>query len=198
MGQIQFLGNKILFVAGKIAMSPFCCCVGRGGWRCTSCRNIEEILPYEVFVELSGITTSRITGSCGELIDYLNGTHALQTDGICSYKTDIPGSCFIRDPVFYPGVRDIRISRMELDLTFREHAIHLNILWDYTYSGELANRFHSVTWLRIYPDGVPCDELDGEEIPFERSTGPKDHPGWEDECHFGCFPGSTARLTVPI
>lgn len=197
MGNIQFTGDeiigyKILFVDGKIAMEPDCCC---GDLDCTPCNMEGRRMPDEVFVELSGITTADRTGTCGDVIDTLNGTFSLRrfagtppggSSGACTYTNSIPGVCLTVD--------DIEIEEILLLLRFQSNSVFIHLSWLYGKT----RRDHIVDWHRTYNGDMKCYEFADEDIPFLSSSADRLHFSiFRDRFHFANFSESTAKLTVP-
>ena len=87
VGQVQFYGSpaKVLFVDGKVAFDPACCC---GSDPCEFCEDNDA--PTEVYVNISGVTNVNCL-SCDEI----NGDYVLTQSptGPCSYWYYFSGFC---------------------------------------------------------------------------------------------------------
>jgi hypothetical protein len=91
MGALQFLGGKLLFVGGKLAMDPACCCDGVVP---VTCSGNTFLFPQSVTVEFTGMANANAGCSSNPGVTDcpgLNGVHELAYEN----SQVIAGSVFV-------------------------------------------------------------------------------------------------------
>lgn len=138
MGQIQFFDNKILFVAGRIAMDPACCCSDDPS--CYDC--ISESDEFDVTIDGSiGGTYFCTDDEC----DVLNGTFRLARwhDRPCTWRYLFPER-HPEDPWCEAGTEGIRRH-------FWPYSLELS--WSVDDSGDVT-KYHPLVRLLIQDSDI--------------------------------------------